>query len=93
MPVSEVVKKADMGSVVSSVLKEVERQDGAHPGGYGSTRDGVRLGLASMEDELRESLEAWQEEKRKNGWPDTYSEVEQTVAVGMRLLRSMRPVS
>lgn len=51
-------------TVLEVVAAEVERQDAVHSGGYGVSRDGVRLGLASIEDELRETLEAWHGEKK-----------------------------
>lgn len=75
--------------LLAEVEAEVRRQDVEHPGGYGSTRDGVRLGVASMEDEVREALEAWGEEKGNGSWPATRAEVVQVVAVGLRLLRSL----
>lgn len=76
--------------VLRDVEREVVRQDGLHPGGYATTRDGVRLGIAALEDEVREALDAWGSEKRAPSWQETYGEVEQTVAVGLRIMREMR---
>lgn len=36
----------------------------AEVGGYPNDRDGVRLGLASVEDEMREALAEWHVEKK-----------------------------
>lgn len=68
---------------------EIARQDGIHAPGYQPTRDGVRLGLASMEDELRESLDEWRHDRAGGHYAATAAEVLQTVAVGMRLLRML----
>jgi hypothetical protein len=76
--------------VMDRLEAEVGRQDSVHPGGYPTTRDGVRLGLASLEDELREAMDAWDGENRGNQtWPRTYDEVEQVAAVALRILRGM----
>lgn len=74
---------------VRLAVEEVGRQDAAHPVGYPPTRDGVRVGLASVADELDEALAAWRSERRQDGWPLTAGELVQAVAVGLRLLRSV----
>lgn len=63
---------------------------------YGSfSRDvpGIRLGLAVLDDELREALAEWRSERKpKRGtraWAATTAEVMDVVAVGVRLLRDM----
>jgi hypothetical protein len=68
---------------------EIDRQDEIHPAGYPATRDGIRFGLATVEDELKETLDAWRAERRTEGWTDTEEELTQTAAVSMRLLRSL----
>lgn len=47
---------------------------------------GMRLGLACLEDELAECLEAWRGERRGDGWLETHAELMQLVAVACRLL-------
>lgn len=47
-------------SAFAVVLREVGRQDEIHPTGFIADRDGIRLALAAMQDELDESLEAFQ---------------------------------
>jgi len=71
------------------VAAEIDRQDEIHPAGYPATRDGIRFGLATVEDELKETLDAWRAERRIEGWSDTEEELTQTAAVSMRLLRSL----
>ena len=74
----------------SAVDREMERQDGVST--YGTDRDGVRLALACMQDELDEALEAFQAEKRPiegRTWARVQEETVQTVAVGLRLLRDL----
>jgi hypothetical protein len=72
------------------VLEEVERQDRLHRP-YRSDRDDVRLALCTVEDELEEALDAWRKEKGRpsNRWPKVAEEMRQSVAVGMRLLRTL----
>lgn len=80
-----------MSDELKRLLIEVERQDGLST--YGAAgRDDVRIALACMQDELDETLEAFQAEKRpKEGrtWARTRSELVQAVAVGYRLLRDL----
>lgn len=75
--------------LLGRVVEEVLRQDSIHPAGYPATRDGVRLGLVSIQDELDEALEAWRDERRHDGWLLTEGEVLQVIGVAMRLLRSL----
>jgi len=82
----------DSSSAFAVALHEVARQDEIHPAGFIADRDGIRLALAAMQDELDESLEAFQGgEKRRTDeyWPKTEEELVQTIAVGLRLLRSL----
>lgn len=72
------------------VAAEIRRQDGVST--YGVDRDGVRLALACLEDEVDEALEAFQAEKRPiegRTWSATQGEVVQAVAIGLRLLRDL----
>jgi hypothetical protein len=87
---------AELRQIVGQVLREVERQDERHPEGFGSDRNGIRAGLAAIEDETRETLEAWHREKkiraaRRSGhqWTQTREELVQVVAVALRALSAM----
>lgn len=85
---------SDLWSAFNYALREVLRQDEIHAPGFPADRDGVRLGLAAMQDELTETLEAWSRDKRRgqDGWDfpsDMENELVQTIAVGLRLLRSL----
>lgn len=71
------------------VVAEIGRQDEIHPEGYPATRDGIRLGLATIRDELDEAESAWREERRINGWAATEEELTQIAAVAIRTLRSL----
>jgi hypothetical protein len=68
---------------------EIDRQDEIHPQGYAADRDGVRFGLCTVEDELREAVQAWRDERRVDNWLATEEELTQALAVGARLLRSL----
>lgn len=63
------------------IRDEIARQNKIHPDGYPATRDGVRFGIATAEDELREALEAWRIDRAAEGWPDTLTELVQAAAV------------
>lgn len=79
--------------IIDLLRDEISRQDKIHPDGFPATRDGVRLGLASAEDELRESLEAWTTAKREPvssiGWYAVQVEILQAAAVLMRTFREL----
>jgi len=47
------------------IFNRLRRQHVRFPAGFPCDRNGIRLGLASVEDELKETLEAWQDEKRQ----------------------------
>ena len=72
------------------VEAEVVRQDQLHEQGFPPSRGGVRLALAAVQDELDETLEAWRGERAAPEWLKTEEELVQTIAVGVRLLRSLR---
>lgn len=77
-------------TIPDPVMVEIERQDGVST--YGTDRDGVRLALAFLQDEVAEALDAFQREKRPiegRTWQQTHDEVVQAVAIGLRLLRDL----
>lgn len=83
---------------IAILLGEVERQDAIHPAGFEATRDGIRMAMAAMEDELAEAKEAWRgdrachhytEDGYEHGWETVATELLQTVAVGVRILRRL----
>lgn len=76
-------------NVIADFLDEVARQDQIQPEGYPNTRNGVRLGLACLQDELDETHAEWHVEKRTQ-WEKTQIELTQAVAIGVRILRSMK---
>jgi hypothetical protein len=84
--------------VLERVNAEIVRQDRLHPVGYPANRDGVRLGIAAAEDELEEVKSAHRADRCKcpipncghAHWLETEVEVLQTVAVLLRLARSIR---
>jgi hypothetical protein len=72
------------------LAREVVRQDEVHPAGYPATRDGVFLGITTAVHELEhEAINAWREERNRDGWPETRAEVIQAIAVLLRLVRSI----
>lgn len=79
------------------VEREVARQDEIHPPGFPATRDGLRLGLAAMQDELDETLTAWRTDRRVISvcpWLlHTEEELLQTVAIGIRMLRTIHELA
>lgn len=80
-----------------SLEYEMDRQDAIHPDGYPPTRDGVRLAIATAQDELNEALGAWRAGRCKcstprcghHNWADTRGEMLQAAAVIMRAIRSI----
>lgn len=82
------------------VAHEIERQNHIHPAGYPATRDGIRLGLAAAQDELREALDAWRAGRCKcsvpvcghHDWMDTRVEIVQCAVVLLRIAAGI-PVS
>jgi hypothetical protein len=88
----------ELSSAVEYAVREVKRQDEIHPDGFPATRDGLRLGLAALQDELREAEEAWRADRRRpEGCPwinyggdhSTEAELLQIVGIGLRMLRSI----
>jgi hypothetical protein len=89
---------AELDAILVDLQAEVHRQDSVHPSGYPATRDGVRLGIATVEDEWREARDAWRAERCKcptplcghATWQATEVELLQTAAVALRTIRSIR---
>jgi hypothetical protein len=76
---------------MESIADEVRRLDSIHPAGSPPTYDGVRLGLAMMQDELVEALDAWRDERGLRRWVQTRAELVQVAAVAVRIIREMEP--
>lgn len=79
--------------IYSRIVSEVARQDVEHPNGYPLTRDGMRLGVAALSDELTEVWTEWNLSKRHFPTHHTSNlevEIVQLIAVGIRMLRSLR---
>lgn len=68
---------------------EARRQDDIHPGEFPATRDGIRLALACLDDEVKEALDAWREERRGHGWENTRKELLQAGGIAIRAVRSI----
>jgi hypothetical protein len=68
---------------------EIVRQDTGCRGGYVATRDGLRMAIAHLEDEVREAREAHREERHDDYWVHTSEELVQVAAIAVRALRAM----
>ena len=80
-------REARLDDLATALKDEIKRQDAKH-GPFEGTRLGrSRLALACLEDETREALGAWRDERRASAWPETRTEVLQVAAVAMRALR------
>lgn len=79
----------EWGEAMLSVADEIRRLDDIHLPGFPPTYDGVRLGLAMMQDELNEALDAWRCERRGCGWEHTRAELVQVAAIAVRVMREM----
>jgi hypothetical protein len=74
--------------LIPELLDEVVRQDAKHGRFTTQTELGAsRLALACIEDEIREALDAWRDERRIDGWPETRTEVLQVAACALRAIR------
>lgn len=85
-----------MKQLVGQLLAEITRQDARHPDGFPPDRNGIRAGIAALEDETREALEAWHSEKKppegrlpRFQWTHTRDELLQAAAVAIRTLRDL----
>lgn len=69
------------------LAREVRRQDAKHGPYEGTSLGRSRLALATLEDEVREALDAWRAERRESHWRETRTEVLQVAAVCLRTIR------
>lgn len=81
-------------ALVTELLEEVDRQDEKHGPFEGSALGRSRLGLACVQDELAEALDAWRAERpQSDGYVDlhtcgrTRAELLQVAAVALRVIR------
>ena len=83
--------KMTTGNMYIDLAAEVERQDERHPDGYPYTRNGVRLGIAALEDEVAEVYDEWQHNHNHLGNCRAEIRVEllQVAAVAMRMIREI----
>lgn len=87
-------RQSDAAKPLEDLAREIAKQDTLHPSGYPYTRDGIRLGIAAIEDETREVWDAWHEIRHTigNGTADPGSlrgELIQVAAVYMRIARTI----
>jgi hypothetical protein len=90
---------SDDREVTDDLVAEIGRQDAIHPNGYPATRDGIRLGIAAAEDEVREALDAWRAARCKcstprcahHDWSQVRAEAIQAAAVLLRMARGITP--
>jgi hypothetical protein len=79
------------------LFQMMEWMDEVHPQGFPCTRDGIRLGIAAIQDETSEVWKEWEANKRAFGkWlPNSDSlepmrqELLQVAAITMRIVRSI----
>lgn len=84
-------------NIWADVNARVAKQDAHHPSGYPATRDGIRLGIAAAEDELRETRDAWRGDRCKcptplcdhATWENVRDEALDVIAVLFRMVRSI----
>ena len=78
-----------LAQIVERVVLEAHRQHDKF-GRFGYERPGVRLGLACIEDEVREALGALDEDRHDQDlgprWAYTQGEVTQVAAIAVRLI-------
>jgi hypothetical protein len=70
---------------------EIINQDANHPESYPYNRNGVRLGIAALEDEVNEVYEEWRNNKRHLGncVNEIRYELLQVAAIAMRMIREI----
>jgi hypothetical protein len=61
-----------------------------YPPGFPAERNGLRLGIAAIEDETKEAWDEWNAHKRDGNWDPMYDEVLDIVAIGIFILESIR---
>lgn len=81
---------SDLSDLFDILAIEIAAQDRAHPAGYPATRDGLRMGIASLEDELREVHDEWHQWKKRDGWGGMEDELWQVAGIAMRMIRGLR---
>lgn len=81
----------DVRALLLLIAEEVDRQDRNHPGGYPFDRNGLRLGIAALEDEVQEVYEEWRKHKRDlgNGADSIRAELLQVMGVAFRIVREI----
>lgn len=77
--------------LLDALTHEVRRQDAKHGPYQGTPLGCSRLAIATLEDEVREVLDAWRAERREPHWRQTRAEVLQVAAVCIRTLRDALP--
>jgi len=73
--------------LIGQLIVEIARQDAKHGPYEGTVLGRSRLALGTLEDEVREALEAWRSERQALTWNATRAEVLQVAAVAIRTLR------
>lgn len=73
-------------SQVDWLVREIENQDRQY-GRFENSTGGMRLGVACLEDEVREVRDAWREGRHSLSWFELRQEAIQVAAVAMRLVR------
>lgn len=85
----EEIQEIERQGAMDQLLAEIKRQEEIHPVGFPATRDGLRLGLAALEDELEEARDEWRANRRTEGWGGLRMELMQIAAVALRMVRSL----
>lgn len=80
-------------TTMERIVAEVERQDQRF-GHFTRDRPSIRLGIACLEDEVAETLRAFDDDRHDDfcglGWSGTTDELIQVAAVATRLARDIR---
>jgi hypothetical protein len=73
--------------IMARLRAEIASQDVKH-GPFAGTRLGrSRLALACLEDEVREALDAWRDDRQLGEWPHMHGELYQVAAAAIRAIR------
>ena len=80
-----------MRALLLLIAEEVDRQDRNHPGGYPFDRNGLRLGIAALQDEVQEVYEEWRKHKRDlgNGAESIRAELLQVMGVAFQIVEEI----
>lgn len=88
LPVPQPNKAVDV--IAEELSAEVSRQDALYgPFGGQMPVGRLRLGVAVLQDECDEVLEAWAADRKTGDWSHTREESLQVAAVAMRLVRQI----